>query len=55
MCGETAKIIFSTGESNKSQTTERETDPYVLSRRQKQIDYGKNTVGYDRYIALIPK
>jgi len=43
------------GDSIKSRITERETDPYVLSRRQKQIDYGKNTVGYDRYLALVPK
>lgn len=32
-----------------------ERDPIVLRRRQKQIDYGKNTLGYQNYIETIPK
>lgn len=32
-----------------------ENDPDVLNRRQKQIDYGKNTLGYQNYIETIPK
>lgn len=32
-----------------------ESDPHKLCQRQKQIDYGKNTLGYERYLELVPR
>ncbi|EFA78727.1 histone RNA hairpin-binding protein [Heterostelium album PN500] len=36
-------------------TSQKESDPVKLKTRQKDIDFGKNTIGYDNYIAQIPR
>uniref|UniRef100_A0A8B9PDV5 Histone RNA hairpin-binding protein RNA-binding domain-containing protein n=1 Tax=Apteryx owenii TaxID=8824 RepID=A0A8B9PDV5_APTOW len=35
--------------------SDAERDEIVLQRRQKQIDYGKNTVGYQLFLQQVPK
>lgn len=40
--------------SKPKKPVELETDPAILQRRQKQIDYGKNTVGYANFTQQVP-
>jgi len=45
----------SSSDEYKDDSVEYETDLSIIRRRQKQIDYGKNTIGYQKYIEQTPK
>lgn len=41
--------------SGPQKAAERETDAHRITQRLKQIEYGKNTLGYARYCAEVPR
>ena len=55
--GDDAKCVASEsvfGEAAQFLPADKEADPHRLAQRRKQVDYGKNTLAYERYAAAVP-
>ena len=39
----------------EAKVSEKEEDAHRIQQRQKQIDFGKNTLGYQRYCESVPR
>eukprot|EP00889_Picochlorum_renovo_P000779 jgi/Picre1/27809/NNA_000773.t1 len=48
-------VVVEEPEDSSKTELDRETDPHRISQRQRQIDFGKNTIGYQRYLEQHPK
>ena len=55
MAGRAPEILRRSASSAGVVVDDRETDPRRLQQREKQISYGKNTIGYDRYTTAVPR
>lgn len=54
--GETPEVIVQRTDGDFFENlNDKETDEHRIQTRLKQLSYGKNTVGYDNYISLVPK
>jgi hypothetical protein len=48
-------VFFNTNAEKFSVESNVEEDERRIEQRLKQIKFGKNTIGYDRYLAAVPK
>jgi hypothetical protein len=50
-----SSFLFNLLDSSFFTENEKETNEQRIENRMKQIKFGKNTIGYDNYLAAVPK